>query len=583
MTEHKDKPQGTFSRVISKKKSDFRLRLQKVPIVPGPLFRLEEIREALLDRVAEKTRDGFSEFDLETLLGEALYAERLRLKAQKTNLFTSFRYKKDQKLWNQVHQGLLRPGGEVDLQDLLKSVIQHFAEEIGGHFHPKVYEFATHAVPWGFSWLLNAASVKRFLPWGMTESLQSRLHILGEVSTLQKLSKKGTILLVPTHQSNIDSVLVGYVIYLLSLPPFSYGAGLNLFSNPVLSFLMSRLGSYRVDRQKNNDIYRATLKNYSTQILREGMHSIFFPGGGRSRSGAIESRVKLGLLGTALEAQIEGIRTQQPCPNVYIIPMVTSYHFVLEASSLIESHLSDVGKHKYIGIRDESWQITQIFGFFWKLFSSQSGILIRIGKPMDVFGNPVDEEGRSMGPNDTVIDVSRWLTTRGKLTHEPQRDREYTRELGVRLVDRFHRENTVITSHWVAFVLFEVLRKKYPDFDLFRFLRLSLPQRSLPLSDFLIAAERSHQKLIQLASEGRLFLSEELSFSTEKWVRDGVKQLGLLHDIAVVKISEDAIWTEDMNLLYYYRNRLSGYGLSLDEGKRNLMMMGQYDSQGFLA
>ena len=31
----------------------------------------------------------------------------------------------------------------------------------------------------------------------------------------------------------------------------------------------------------------------------------------------------------------------------------------------------------------------------------------------------------------------------------------------------------------------------------------------------------------------------------------------------VVKVSEGAVWTEDMNLLYYYRNRLTGYGLSL--------------------
>jgi glycerol-3-phosphate O-acyltransferase len=35
--------------------------------------------------------------------------------------------------------------------------------------------------------------------------------------------------MVPTHQSNLDSLLVGYVIYMMSLPPFAYGAGLNLF------------------------------------------------------------------------------------------------------------------------------------------------------------------------------------------------------------------------------------------------------------------------------------------------------------------------------------------------------------------
>src|SRR6202022_4555136 len=123
---------------------------------------------------------------------------------------------------------------------------------------------------------------------------------------------------------------------LMSLPPFAYGAGLNLFSNPVLSFFMSRLGSYTVDRQKTNSIYKQTLKNYSTRILREGIHSIFFPGGGRSRSGAIESKVKLGLLGTGLEAQIENLKSGKPNPKIFVVPMDMSYHFVLEAGSLIE-------------------------------------------------------------------------------------------------------------------------------------------------------------------------------------------------------------------------------------------------------
>ncbi len=560
------------------------INFKQLPVVPGPLSKLEGIRAELLNQVVERTKADLTEEDLESLLGEALYTEKLRLKRERNNFFTRKRFKNDRELWSLVKKGLIRPHGEIDRQELLDKILRHYAEEIGGHFNPRVYEFATHAVPWCFSWLLNAASVKRFLPWGMTESLKSRLYILGEVPALQKLAEKGTILLVPTHQSNIDSVLIGYVIYLMSLPPFAYGAGLNLFSNPILSFFMSQLGSYTVDRQKTNLIYKSTLKNYSTQILKEGMHSIFFPGGGRSRSGAIESRVKLGLLGTGLEAQIEGIRAGKPNSQVYVVPMVISYHFVLEASSLIESYLAEFGKHKYIFSSDESWQAIKIFGFFWKLFSSQSGITVRIGKPLDIFGNYVDDEGHSIGPNGTRIDPARWLTTRGELKPDLQRDREYTRELGAKLSDRFHKENTVLTSHLVAFAFFEALRSRYRDFDLFRFLRLSLPQRSMPLSDFLVHAENYYQKLIKCANRGELFLSSELLNSrTEDWVKDGVQHLGI-HESTVIKISEGVIWTGDLNLLYYYRNRLAGYGLSLlAESEGNQPIVGQYDSQGFLA
>lgn len=561
------------------------IQFRQLPIIPGPLFELERKRPGLLADVVKKTKEDLSGSSLEVILGDALYSERIRMRRESFNPFTRARFKRDQKLWAQVQAGLLKPGAEVDRKDLLNQVICHYAEEIGGHFDPRVYHSATWAVPWLFSWLLNAASVRRFLPWGMTESLGSRLHILGEVPAIQKLVNKGTILLVPTHQSNIDSVLIGYVIYMMSLPPFAYGAGLNLFSNPLLNFFMSRLGSYTVDRHKRNEIYKNTLKNYSTRILNEGIHSIFFPGGGRSRSGAIESRVKLGLLGTGLEAQIDLLRARDPSKRVYVVPMVTSYHFVLEAGSLIENHLEESGKSRFIEKRDESWELRKVVSFFWKFFSSPSAVTVRIGKPLDVFGNFVDEEGHSIGPNGTRIDPAKWLTTGGEVRSDLQRDNEYTRELGERLSERFHKENTVLTSHLVAFVVFETLRKKYPDFDLFRFLRLSLEQRSLPYSQFLKSAASYHAKILNYANNGELFISDELRTNdTEVWVKDGIKHLGYLHDAAVVKLQGDVIYTEDMNLLYYYRNRLAGYGLSLRcEKLGSPTFLRQNDTQGFLA
>jgi glycerol-3-phosphate O-acyltransferase len=587
------KPPLVKSDSLDEVKSHPAIRFEHVPTNPGKMFEFKSLRSQILGDVVEKTAGEFKGAQLDLLLGEALYAERQRLKREKKSAFTKKRSQGDRALWNTVQAGLLQGPALADRNELLKKVVSHYAEEIGGHFNPKIYEFAIQAVPWGFSWLLNAASVKRFLPWGMTESLESRLHILGEVHHLQKLAQKGTILLVPTHQSNIDSVLIGYVISLMSLPPFAYGAGLNLFSNPALSFFMSNLGAYTVDRQKRNEVYKTTLKNYSTRILREGIHSIFFPGGGRSRSGAIENHLKLGLMGTALEAQIQKTLAGDPKPNVYVVPMVMSYHFVVEASSLVEDYLAEAGKHRFIITDDESWQPSKVAHFFWKLFSSQSGITVRIGKPMDVFGNFVDEEGRSIGPNGTVVDPKRWLTTNGKIEALAQRDREYTRELGVRLIDRFHKENTVLTSHLVAFAFFEALRRKYPELDLYRFLRLSLAQRTMSIADFEADALHFHRALVKLEKDGALHLCDELRrLPAEKWIDDGVRQLGLLHEHPVVKVRDGVIWTEDMNLLYYYRNRLCGYGLSIRslggvDGGSSLDMLrgvpGEYDRKGFLA
>jgi glycerol-3-phosphate O-acyltransferase len=37
-------------------------------------------------------------------------------------------------------------------------------------------------------------------------------------------------------------------------------------------------------------------------MIERGYHSLFFPGGTRSRSGMVEKRLKLGLAGTGVEA-----------------------------------------------------------------------------------------------------------------------------------------------------------------------------------------------------------------------------------------------------------------------------------------
>lgn len=543
-----------------------------LPVLTGPLSKLEQIRPRLVTEVVTRSEQEIPLSDL--LLGEALYQERKRLRRSRPNPFTWARHKRDRRLWSRIQRGLIEPPAIADRKSLLHDVLSHYGEEIAGHYDQGVYRFATHVVPYGFNWLLNAASVRHFVPWGMKENVQSRLRLSGEIDRLRDLSRRGTILLLPTHQSNIDSILIGYLIYLMGLPAFSYGAGLNLFSNPVLSYFMSNLGAYTVDRQKGNEIYKSALKNYSTSILREGIHSVFFPGGGRAKSGAIESHLKLGLLGTGLQAQLENLREGRPNPNIYVVPMVMSYHYVLEAAALIDQYLEEVGKSRFISVDVEPPLFSKLVKFFWKLFSSQSAITVRVGKPLDIFGNPVDEEGRSIGPNGTVIDPRRWLTTQGELRAEPQRDHQYVRQLGSELVKRFHSENTVLTSHLVAFSFLEALRKKYPDLDLFRFLRLSLPQRSIPEHLFYAEAEACHRFVRELSDRGGLHLSPELQTSDVKaWVGDGLKHLGVLHGAAVVKLEGGAAWTEDMNLLYYYRNRLTGYGYR---------KTGKNDSKGFL-
>ena len=58
----------------------------------------------------------------------------------------------------------------------------------------------------------------------------------------------------------------------------------------------------------------------------------FFPGGTRSRSGMIEQKLKLGLLGSALSAYSERISRGDERP-IYIVPVTINYPLVLEAET----------------------------------------------------------------------------------------------------------------------------------------------------------------------------------------------------------------------------------------------------------
>lgn len=556
----------------------------------GPMKSLNQKRPEMLSNVAKNTLIDLEKHDLDMLIGEALFNEKARLRRQRaynpSYFFTLKRRSRDLFLWKNVNRGLLKPSSVVPRDLLLNNILNHYSEEIGGRFRPPVYKLATRAIPYGFRWFLNAVSVKNFRPWSLTENIESLIKIQGEVEHLQKLSKKGTILLVPTHMSNIDSVLIGYVILLMNLPPFSYGAGLNLFSNPILSFFMGSLGAYTVDRQKNSIIYKNTLKNYSTEILRNGIHSVFFPGGGRSRSGGIESKLKLGLLGTGLNAQIANHIQGKSNPNIYIVPMVTSFHFVIEAASLIESYLLQQGQARFMGADTaENPMIVNLPKFIYKFFATKTSMTVSIGRPLDVFGNYVDEEGRSIGPNGTFIQPQKWLTTGGELKSVESRDQEYTRELGHKISDSYYENNVVLSSHLVAFSYFQTLRKKYPEIDLFRFLRLSYEQRSISLKEYYKETKIFYEKICKLESAGKLKIDSEIKNKDQsEWIREGVRHLGLLHDAAVVKIENNKVTTDDMNLLYYYRNRLSGYGLSLNsETGRPKILRGENDEKGFLA
>ena len=537
-----------------------------------PISKLHRQRDAFVKEVIEKSVarifDQYGEQIERTLLRtvqmEAIRIKESRWRVDPVNEGMYWRQKKRQLAARPVE------GSPEELrafyEKMVREIVARYAEEIVGDFKPWAFRFARRFLTFFFRRLLNTAASRNWRRlYSRRFRLYERLPVRGDIRQLRSLFTKGTVVLVPTHSSNLDSILLGYVLdFVVGVPAFSYGAGLNLFNNRLIAFFMNRLGAYRVDRRKKNAIYLETLKMVSTLTIEKGVNSLFFPGGTRSRSGAIEQRLKLGLLGTTVEAQRELCQADEQ-RKIFIVPVVLCYHNVLEANFLIEQHLRRIGRGRYLRSRDDFKSIRRILHFAWNVFSRSSKVTVSFGKPMDVFGNYVDAEGKSYDAEGHEVDVASYFRSEaGDLTANLQREAEYTRHLAKRIAERYLKDNIVLSTHIVAFVTFELLKKDKSDLDLFALIRLPTDDYEFDEEKTLLALGRVQKQLLEKEQKGEVKLTFRVRGDLKELLRDGVDKLGAHHGVKPLYFNKKgALVSEDFKLLYYYHNRLEGYELEV--------------------
>ena len=534
-----------------------------------PIYRLSEDRAAFIRDIENFTFERINSRhrkDLVDVLVKAIYQERIRIKESPWKVDPP----NERAFWNKISKRLIKksldrhdPEALAAAEDILRKIIHRYSEEIVGTFKIPTFRFAQRFLTVLFDRLLNAAVEKSIASvWRGRRQLYERLNVVGDVETVRHLFRYGTVVMVPTHSSNLDSILVGYAMdQIMGLPSFSYGAGLNLYNFGPAAYFMNRLGAYRVDRRKKNGIYLETLKTMSNLSIQRGVNSLFFPGGTRSRSGELEADLKMGLLGTAVEAQRALCQKGKP-GKVFIVPMVIGYHFVLEAPFLIEQHLRMTGKEQYIRLRDEGNSIRSWFRFIWRFFSTTNDITLSVGKPMDVLGNFVDAQGRSFDRFGNEINIQEYFMSKGEVNEDRQREEEYTKLLADRIVERYSIENVVLSSHLIAYAVFEMLVHENPKLDLFGILRLPPDDYMFPFRAVEEVVEQMQARLYEWEQHGQIKLSPEIHRPASDVVRDGVKNLGVFHREKPLGFTRDGnIVSSNFRVLYFYHNRLKNYGL----------------------
>ena len=534
-----------------------------------PIYLLSEDRKRFVREIQDQTLAYFLELPLEKqtdVINKTIYLERIRVKEEPWKVDPA----KEEQFFKRLQQKLIKSsiGQTADQtrvinREIFESLIQRYAEEIVGTFKIGTFRFARKFLTLFFTRLLNTAAAKNLFDiWGNKMRLSDRMIVDGPLDKIRELMSKGTLVFLPTHFSNLDSILVGFAIdTFVGIPAPIYGAGLNLYNSGIAAYFMNRLGAYRVDRRKKNAIYLETLKNMSSLALQRGTNSVFFPGGTRSRSGSLETKLKLGLLSTLVEAQRSNMESGKG-EKIFVVPMILSYHFVLEARFLIEQHLRRMGREKYLREKDRSNQLYQILTYSWHSFSQKNDVMISFGEPMDVMGNVVNAAGESFDQYGKQIDIAEYFMRDGKLVTDPQRDGEYTRILADKVVESYFRYNIVLSSHLTAYAAFEWLKMQDPTLDLYGILRLPPEDIVFSKSGLMQIISSVRASLLAQEAAGKVKLSPILRQDPEVILKDGIRHLGSYHYFKPLKFNKQGkVVSQNLKTLFFYHNRLDYYNL----------------------
>ncbi|HRI01150.1 MAG TPA: 1-acyl-sn-glycerol-3-phosphate acyltransferase [Saprospiraceae bacterium] len=505
-----------------------------------------------------------AENELDQTIAKAIYAERLRVKnnawkADPPN--QSLFFKKLQKEYNDNQKSDIKHQKNVETSARL---VKRYLEEIAGNFNPNTFLLARKLCNLIFYTLLSKANIFTwFKQRKMLAANEKNIHVFGPIDQIKSYFGKHTVVLLPTHSSNLDSMLIGFSIDIKTgMPAFSYGAGLNLFDSEFFAFFMNRLGAYRVDRRKKNSIYLKALTTFSKHTIKFGLNTIFFPGGTRSRSGEVETKLKMGLLGSLIQAQRE-LLAEGSEQKVIVVPVVLNYESVLEAKSLMLQHLKSAGQEKFTA-REKAPGFLSYISYFRKVWKNENKIYITFGQPSDVFGNAVDANVRSINQIHKQVDLKDYFFSNGQLVKDDQRESIYTKELSNYVVDQYKLNNYLLPSHILAYSVFRILAKQNHGQDVFALVQIPEEEEFFQIRHVKMAIQNVLDVLEIKHKEGKLIYFEQLKLTPDQIIEKGLQSLGVYHlERPLVKLDDNLLVSKDFVLLAYYANKLNNLEVDL--------------------
>jgi glycerol-3-phosphate O-acyltransferase len=150
------------------------------------------------------------------------------------------------------------------------------------------------------------------------------------LARVREAARQGPLILLPSHKSYIDFLVLSDVFYSHQLSPPLIAAGDNLGFWPM-GPILRRGGAFFIRRSfKGSKLYSAIVDTYMRRILLDGHHIELFVEGGRSRTGKLLPP-KFGLLSMIVDACLA--LKDKP---IHFVPISVGYELLVEQQSYVE-------------------------------------------------------------------------------------------------------------------------------------------------------------------------------------------------------------------------------------------------------
>ncbi len=147
------------------------------------------------------------------------------------------------------------------------------------------------------------------------------------IERIRRAAREGPLVIVPSHRSHIDYLVMSQALLWHGLMPPLIAAGANLSFFP-LGPLLRRGGAYFLRRSfKGDRLYGSVFRAYVKRLFKDGFTQEFFIEGGRSRTGKTLTP-KMGILSMLVDAFLESRQ-----PDALFVPASISYERIIEAHS----------------------------------------------------------------------------------------------------------------------------------------------------------------------------------------------------------------------------------------------------------